>query len=107
MSIIKQTKDYFIKFLRNGNSVPYELYELVQYFRANEAIEFERKNEDGEIVAISKNFRFGKIITSAKDEKELDEKIKDAILTAFDVPSSYRKEAGIHKVGQKSGYAFA
>ena len=115
MSILKQTKDHLKKIFWNGNSVPFELFELAQYFRNNGPIHFEFKHEDGEIIAISKDFRYGSIVTSVKSQKELDEKVKDAILTAFDVPSSYGKEAAIHRVKQKEGtgqekecvYAFA
>lgn len=112
MSIFKQTKDYLIKILWNGKSVPIGLFELAQYFRANSAIHFEFKQEGKEIIAISKDFRYGTIVTSAENQEDLDEKIKDAILTAFDVPSSYAKEAGVHKIEQKieqkaCAYAFA
>jgi len=108
MSIIKQIKDHVIKIMWNGKTVPAELFELSQYFRNNGQINFEHKIEGGEIVAISKDFRYGTIITSAKTENELDENIKDAILTAFEVPSSYKKEAGINKIGNhKECYAFA
>jgi hypothetical protein len=107
MSFVKQLKDYTIKILWNGGSVPIGLFELSQYFRANKAINFEFKKEGDEIIAISKDFKQGTIITSAKTEKELDENIKDAILTTFEVPSSYKNEAGIQRVGQKECYAFA
>ena len=107
MSILKQTKDFCLKLFRNGDSVPVELFELSQYFRTNGAINFEFKKEAGEIIAISKNYNQGTIITSAKTEEELDENIKDAILTAFEVPSSYKKEASLKRVGQKESYAFA
>ncbi|HAM88875.1 MAG: hypothetical protein US83_C0020G0009 [Candidatus Falkowbacteria bacterium GW2011_GWC2_38_22] len=112
MVLLKQTKDYLIKFLWNGKSVPIGLFELAQYFRTNGAIHFEFKQEGKELIAISKNFQYGTIVTSAESQTELDEKIKDAILTAFDVPSSYAKEAGVHKVEQRveqkvCAYAFA
>ena len=108
MSIIKQTKDYLIKFLWEGKSVPEELFELSQYFRSNGPIEFEFKKENGEIIAISKNYRHGSIITSGKNEEDLEKNIKDAILTSFEIPSSYKKEAGIHKVNERNQvYAYA
>ena len=107
MSIIKQVKDYTIKLFWSHDSVPRELFELSQYFRCNGAIEFDYKKEGDEIIAISKNFRHGSIITSAKNETKLDENIKDAILTTFEVPSAYKKEASINKIGQKKCYAFA
>lgn len=101
MSIIKQLKDYTIKILWNEKSVPLELFELSQYFRNNGPVHFDYKKENGEIIAVSKDFRHGSIITSATTEKQLDKNIKDAILTAFDVPSSYKNEAGLHRVGQE------
>ena len=108
MSITKQLKDYFIKLLWDGKSVPQELFELINYFRNNGPIEFEFKKEGDEIVAISKNYRYGSIVTSGKSEKELEDNIQDAILTSFEVPSSYKQEAGIHKVSQKNHiYAYA
>lgn len=99
MAIIKQFKDYAIKFLWNGDSVPRELFELSQYFRLNGPIHFEKKFENGEIIAISKNFRFGSIVTSGRNLEELDKNIKDAILTSFEIPSSYAQEASIKRVG--------
>lgn len=108
MSIVKQTKDYFIKFLWDGKSVPEELFELSQYFRSNGSIKFEFKKENGEFIAISKNYRHGSIIASGKNKEDLEKNIKDAILTSFEIPSSYKKEAGIHKIGEENQvYAYA
>jgi len=59
------------------------------------------------IVAVSENFRYGSIVTFAEDEKRLDDKIKDAILTSFGIPSSYAKEAGIHREGAEHLMAYA
>jgi len=107
-TIKKQVKDYLIKFLWNGGSVPVELNELNKYFRFNGAINFDIKKENGELIAVSKDFIYGSIVTSAESEDELDKNIQDAILTSFDIPSSYKKEAGIHNVGkEKHCYAFA
>jgi len=107
MSITKQTKDYLIRCLLGKSGVPSGLVELHQYFRMNEPIRFKYETqEDGSVVAISENFRFGSIITRADSPIELDEKIPDAILTAFEVPSSYAKEAAIHRIDEKE-YAFA
>ena len=90
MSIIKKSKDYFIKILLGKQTVPRGLFELNQYFRLHGPISFERKiGEDGSLIAISTNFRYGSIVTSGRNEKELDKNIKDAILTSFSVPSSY------------------
>ncbi len=107
MSILKKVKDSIIKQFM-GDTVPRGLFESREYFRHYEPIKFEYKNESGQWIAISKNFRYGSIITSAKTKSELDKNISDAILTSFGIPSSYKKEAGIHKVGQKSKeYAIA
>jgi ABC-type phosphate/phosphonate transport system substrate-binding protein len=108
MSFIKQAKDYAVKILWHGKTVPFELFELSQYFRCNGPINFKNNKEGDEIIAVSTNFRHGTIITSAKTDKELDERVKDAILTAFEVPSSYKKEACIQKQEKKDNvYAFA
>ena len=109
MSLVKQSKDYVIKFLFGKEFVPSGLFDISQYFRNNKAIYFDYKEEGDEIIAISKNFRYGKIITSAKGKKELDVNIKDAILTAFEIPSAYKKEVNIKREGEKEKecYAFA
>ena len=107
MSIIKQTKDYLAKTLAGGRFVPQGLFEASEYFRHNGPIKFEFKIENDQHIAISTNFRYGSIVTSGKDVEELEKNIKDAILTSFDIPSSYAKEANILKVGQERGYAFA
>jgi len=108
MSIIKQLKDRIGKAMLGANTVPRELFELVNYFRLNDAIKFEFNEEGDEIVAVSKNFRFGSIVTSGRNEKELDENIKDAILTAFDLPSAYKKEASVYnKNSKQKEYALA
>ncbi|MFH1193391.1 MAG: hypothetical protein V1661_00180 [bacterium] len=108
MSIIKKTHDNFIKFLFGNTTVPRGLFELNQYFRSNDPINFEHKKEGDLYIAISTNFRYGSIVTSGKNLKELEKNIKDAILTSFEIPSSYQKEAGVHKVGSsQEKYAFA
>ena len=104
MSLMKQAKDYitkkFISYINNHKYVPKELFDMMRYFKNYGAIKFEFKKEKDSIVAISTNFIYGSIVTSGKDEKELDENIKDAILTSFDIPSSYAKEANIKKEGK-------
>jgi len=108
MSAIKQAKDYIVKLFWDGKSVPTELFDLSQYFRNYGPIEFECKKEGDRIIAVSKNFRYGSIITSARDLKELDDNIKDAILTSFEVPSSYAKEAALNKTNSENKvYAIA
>lgn len=108
MSILKQAKDYMAKALSGTKYVPQGLFEASQYFKHNSPIKFEfKKDENNQYVAISTNFRYGSIVTAGKDIEELEKNIKDAILTSFDIPSSYAKEANIHKVGQAREYAFA
>jgi len=108
MSIYKKTKDQLIKILLGNNGVPRGLFELSNYFRLYGPITFEHHNENGVIIAVSGNFKQGSIITSGRNAEELDKNIKDAILTAFEVPSSYSKEIGICKVGDKrEEYAIA
>lgn len=107
MGIVKRSQDFIVK-IASGDYVPRGLFELSEYFRINEPIKFEFRKEDGKLVAISTNFRHGSIITSGKNSQELDVNIKDAILTSFEVPSSYAKEAGVSRVGErKQEYALA
>lgn len=107
MSLHKQLKDRLVRFLLGKDAVPSGLAELNHYFRSYGPITFRYESqEDGSVIAVSQNFRYGSIITHATDARALNEKIQDAILTAFDVPSSYAKEAGVHRVNEKE-YAFA
>lgn len=102
MSITKQTKDHLIRFLLGKSGVPSGLADLHHYFRMNGPIRFRYEpQDDGSVVAFSENFRFGSIITHAASPIELDEKIPDAILTAFEVPSSYIREAAIHRLSKE------
>lgn len=109
MTITKKIKDQLVKILLGKSSVPRGLFELDQYFRLYDPINFRREqSEHGELVAISTNFRYGSIVTSGKDLKTLDQNIKDAILTSFDIPSSFAKEANIRKTSDKQEmYALA
>ena len=108
MSIIKVTKDYIIKAIRGKNVVPRELLDLHDYFRIYDPINFIYEKKDGLIIAESTNFRFGSIITSGRNEKELEENIKDAIITSFDLPAAYSKEAKIYNMGKNTNtYALA
>lgn len=107
MKPTKILKDWILKaYLTSHKVVPSGLVELTRYFRNNDPIHFNYHNEDGLIVATSENFRFGSIITFAENEKELDEKIKDAILTSFGIPSSYAKEAGIKREGEQKQISY-
>jgi len=108
MSITKKTKDYVIKAILGNKVVPRGLFELNEYFRHYNRINFRYEKKDDLIIALSTDFHYGSIITSGKNEKELDENIKDAILTSFEIPSSYAKEAKIRKVGDgRKEYALA
>lgn len=108
MTFLKQAKDHIIKGILGKDVVPRELFELHDYFRLNGPISFRyEKQEDGTIVAISTNFRFGSIITSGKDEKELDANIRDAILTSFDLPSAYEDEAKLYKKNENADHSYA
>ena len=94
MTLTKKAKDRIIRALLGGNTVPRSVLDLHQYFRQFGPISFRyERAEDGTTIAISNNFRYGSIVTSGKDPKELDKNIKDAILTSFEIPSSYAKEA--------------
>jgi len=108
MSILKTTKDQLIKMLYGKGSVPAGLLELDKYFRIYKSISFEYINEGNKIIAKSENFKQGSIITSGKNRDELNRNIEDAILTAFDVPSSYAENINLHPTGSKQEqYAIA
>ena len=108
MSVAKKIKDQLIKVLYGKESVPRGLFDLHEYFRVYKQIGFDYHQEDGVIVAVSNDFKQGSIITSGADKNELDQNIKDAILTVFSVPSSYAKEAGVIRIGEnKEAYALA
>lgn len=109
MSIIKILKDYLIKFLLGSKTVPQGLFELSRYCQSWKAINFKyMKEKDGTLIAVSDGFNLGSIVTSGKNKEELDKNVEDAILTFFEIPSSYAKEAGLHKVGEEQkGYAIA
>jgi hypothetical protein len=96
MGIFKKTKDQLIKTLLGSSAVPRGLVELHQYFRHYEPLHFRfERGEDGSLIAISENFRYGSIVTSGNTQEELDKNIKDAILTSFEIPSSFATEAYI------------
>jgi len=108
MTLLKRAKDHLIKLIYGKTMVPVGLFDLSQYFRNNGSISFNFEKGNGVIVAVSTNFRYGSIVTSGKDQKELDKNIKDAILTSFEIPSSYARETEIHRVGEeKKEYALA
>lgn len=100
MSVTKKIKDQLIKALYGKESVPRGLFDLHEYFRNYKSINFAFHQENGIIVAVSKDFKQGSIVTSGSNNEELDKNIKDAILTVFSTPSSYSKDAGIIRVGE-------
>lgn len=102
MSLVKELKDSIRKALTPSNYVPEGLFELQRYTRNYGGIRFEYLQEDGGVVARSTNFQYGSIVTFASSLRELETKIPDAILTSFSIPSSYAKQAGIHRVGAES-----
>lgn len=106
--MIKQIKDKILKLILGNEYVPEGLLELYKYFRHNDPIDFDVTFEDGQFIAVSKNFRHGSIVTSALTKEKLDKEIEDAILTSFDIPSAYSKEAAVINVGKKvKSYAVA
>jgi hypothetical protein len=107
MPFIKKAKDRFLKQLWGKSIVPRGLFELNHYFLLYGSISFKHENRNGEIIALSTNYKYGSIVTSGKNEQELEKNIKDAILTSFEIPSSYAKEANIYKIGQTEAYALA
>ena len=105
---MKKIKDRLIKILLGKSSVPRGLVELNQYFRQYGSISFRRETgEDGNTIAVSSNFRYGSIITSGKTAEELEKNIKDAILTSFEIPSSFAKEESLRKMGDKQEEMYA
>ena len=108
MAITKKIKDQLIRLLNGKDGVPRGLFEMDKYFRLYGPIRFEDKHKGDRIVAVSVNFNQGTIITSGDNKEDLDNNIKDAILTAFEIPSSYASEARVHKLDDKQGeYAIA
>ena len=108
MKLIKKAKDKVIKAFWGNSVAPRGLLDLRDYFLNYGPITFKYEKSDSKIIAVSTDFKYGSIITSGSDEKDLDKNIKDAILTSFEVPSSFAKEANIHKTDQKQeAYALA
>jgi predicted RNase H-like HicB family nuclease len=108
--VLKIIKDYIIKVAWDNEDLrPKGLFDLSEYMRHFGPIHFENhRNEDGSWTAVSTNFRHGSIITQGKNLQELEKNIKDAILTSFEIPSSYAKETKIIKVGEEQKeYALA
>ncbi|MEK7570418.1 MAG: hypothetical protein AAB515_03220 [Patescibacteria group bacterium] len=108
MAILKVLRDQVVKAFYGNAYVPKGLWELENYFRQYDGIEFKfEKNSEG-LVAVSENFRFGSIITSGRTQEELDRNVKDAILTSFSIPSSFAKKVNIFRKGERrERYALA
>ncbi len=108
MSILKVLRDQVVKAFYGNSYVPKGLWELENYFRQYDGIEFRFEKTDEGFVAVSENFRFGSIITSGKNQEDLDQKVKDAILTSFSIPSSFAKKVKIFREGERrERYALA
>lgn len=101
MALSKIIKDKIVRSILGASSVPRGLLEIQLYFRHNDPLNFRfEKQEDGSLVAFSTNYRHGSIIVQAKNQEELDRQIKDAILTAFEIPSSYERDADIRSTAE-------
>jgi len=107
MPLGKRFRDHILKAFYGKGFVPNGLVEINRYFRFHGPITFDFKHEDGRIIGISTNFKYGSIVTHGKDLVELDKNIKDAILTSFEIPSSYSKEAAIKNMNEHRQYAIA
>ena len=108
MKLAKVVKDRAIRVLLGKSVVPSGLYELGKYFRLYGPIKFEHHQEGSTIVSVSTNFKYGSIVACGDTREKLDENVKDAILTSFEIPSSYRKEAAIVNEGElQEEYALA
>ncbi len=105
MSMSKIAKDYIEKTLRFGY-VPEGVVDWLRYSRDFGGINFSFEEKDGVVVAKSKNFRYGTILTTGKDLDEADRNVRDAILTAFEIPSVYVKEGLITKEGEKHAVTY-
>ncbi|MCK4636136.1 MAG: hypothetical protein KAT32_04705 [Candidatus Moranbacteria bacterium] len=97
---LKEIKDLIIKFTFGKDYISEEVKDAQEYFR-DFNISFDHHVEDNVIVAVSNNFRYGSIIASGKDYEELDHNIKDAIYTAFSIPSAYSDQIELFKKGDK------
>lgn len=101
MSLMKSIRDKAAKVLFSGFYVPGGLLEWKLYSRDFGGINFRIEQKDGVFFATSNGFRHGSIITSGSSIEDLDVNIRDAILTAFEIPSSYAKEADIKRQGER------
>lgn len=99
MSFSKELRDKLLRLVAGNDFRPRGLVDLQEYFRHNPEITFELTKKDGGFIAHSKNFRYGSIVTVAKSLETLDHSVRDAILTTFEIPSSYEEEAGIRRRG--------
>ena len=107
MSIAKRIRDHIVKSISRKDFVPQGLVEINRYFRFYGPIDFDYKHENGITIAISTNFKYGSIITSGKNQRELDKNIRDAILASFEIPSAYSEEAHLINLGEKKHKTYA
>lgn len=108
MKVGKVAKDWVARVLIGKSVIPTGLLDLHKYFKSFGSITFDHHKEGDVLVSVSRNFKYGTIVAHGKTKEELDSNIRDAILTAFEVPSAYKKEAAIVKEGElKDAYALA
>jgi len=108
MAILKVLTDQLAKALFDTKGVlPRELFDLNQYFRHHGPINFSFKREGGFIIAVSTDFRHGSIISSGKNQEELDAKqenrqMDEALLGKINVGRASMGMAPIEGVEAKS-----
>ena len=107
MGLLKVARDHISRLVVQAfvpDYRPKSLVELKDYFYHYHTINFDyHQGDNGRTIAVSNNFYNGSIVTSGNDKKDLDSNIKDAILTAFNVPSSYAGDAGITEESSRQG----
>ena len=108
MNIVKVAKDSLLKSI---GQVPHqEIGEFHEYFKHHGPINFRKEiRPDGTVFSYSTNFVYGSIITEGKSMEDVDLKIKDAILTAFEIPSVYADLAKVQAESEvrETSYASA
>lgn len=104
----KLVKDAFHRYVL-GEKYSTQLQDAREYFKLYGAIEFEQVHDTntGEMIAVSKNFKRGTIVTSGMNQADLDEHIHDAILTMFDIPAIYSDKLKIARADRASVSRYA
>lgn len=102
--VYKNFKDFLKKSIFfHGQSLK-EVNDLKRYFATYGPIKFKvEKYSDGIWMAYSQNFTMGSIVTTGTNNSQLSDNTTDAILTAFKIPTAYKKEAGIRHDFSESG----